>query len=137
MRVMARSLNMISGLISKKVFFTKNRAILGLFFIYFCLFKPAFQFLQQIIVTKSPTNIWCWDSNSRHSEHKSPPITTRSGLRHFSNKFEQKEMVLIQTLLQACLKSCIKVSLKLIAQNVMAKKFCVFCFRGKTKSSKI
>ena len=26
---------------------------------------------------------WCWDSNARPSEHESPPITTRPGLKYF------------------------------------------------------
>ena len=29
---------------------------------------------------KFPSSIWCWDSNSKPLEHKSPPLTTRPGL---------------------------------------------------------
>ena len=29
---------------------------------------------------KCPSSVWCWDWNSQHLEHKSPPITTRTGL---------------------------------------------------------
>ena len=32
---------------------------------------------------KYPSGIWCWDSNARPSEHESPPITTRPGLKYF------------------------------------------------------
>ena len=31
-------------------------------------------------VKKCPSSIWYWDSNSLHSKHESPPITTRSWL---------------------------------------------------------
>ena len=47
----------------------------------FGLFKQKFQFLQQINAKKCPSSIKCWDSNPRPSEHESPPITTRPGLR--------------------------------------------------------
>ena len=33
------------------------------------------------ICAKCPSNLRCWDSNARPSEHKSPPITTRPGLQ--------------------------------------------------------
>ena len=52
----------------------------GLFSLYFRLFKPTLQFLQQIHVNKYPSSIWCWDSNPRLSGHESPLITTRAGL---------------------------------------------------------
>ena len=43
----------------------------------FGLFKQtSLQFLQQIYVTKCPSNIWCRDSNPRSSENESSPITT-------------------------------------------------------------
>ena len=51
-----------------------------LFFIYFRRFQHTLQFLQQIIVKKCPSSIWCQDSNSQPLEHESPPITTRPGL---------------------------------------------------------
>ena len=63
-----------------------QRAIPGLFFVYFYLFKQALQalqalqFLQQIIVKKCLSSIRCWDSNPRPLELESPPITTRPGL---------------------------------------------------------
>ena len=60
----------------RKQFFVK-RAKHVLFFIYFCLFKLALQFLQQIYVRKCPYSKWCQESNSWPLEHESPPITTR------------------------------------------------------------
>ena len=51
----------------------------GLFFVYFCLFKLTFQFLQQMDVKKRPSSILRWDSNPQPLEHESPPITTRPG----------------------------------------------------------
>ena len=50
------------------------------FYVYFCLFKQALQFLQQIYVKKRPSSIRCWYSNAQPSEHESAPITTRPGL---------------------------------------------------------
>ena len=51
-------------------------AILGLFFIYFRLFKQTLQFLQQINVKNVHPVYGAGDSNPRLSEHDSPPITT-------------------------------------------------------------
>ena len=48
-------------------------AILGVFFIYFRLFK-------QINVNKCPSSKQCWDLNPRPLEHESPPMITRPGL---------------------------------------------------------
>ena len=42
----------------------------------FRLFNPTIQFLQQINVKKSPSSIWCWDSNPQPSEHEFPLVTT-------------------------------------------------------------
>ena len=53
----------------------------GFFFIYFRLFKPTLQFLQQINVKKCQSSTWCRDLNSQHLEHESPPITSKPGLR--------------------------------------------------------
>ena len=52
--------------------FLKNWANLGLFFIYFHLFKlTSLQFLQQINVKMLfPSSIWYRDSNSRPLEHE-------------------------------------------------------------------
>ena len=56
-------------------------AILGLFFVYFCLFhKQTITFLQPINLKKCPSSKRCWDSNPGPSEHESHPITTRPGL---------------------------------------------------------
>ena len=52
-------------------------AILGLFFVYFYIFKQTLQFLQQINVKNvHPVH----DLNPRPLEHESPPITTRPWL---------------------------------------------------------
>ena len=62
-------------------------AILGIFFVYFHIFKQKCQFIQQINVKNvHPVYLWCWDSNSRHLEHESPPITTRPGLLPLGTK---------------------------------------------------
>ena len=57
--------------------FAKKIAILGLFLVYFRLFK---QTLQQIYVKICPSSIRYWDSNPQPSGHEPPPITTRPGL---------------------------------------------------------
>ena len=53
---------------------------MGLFLIYFRLFKQTLQFLQQINVKKYPSSIWFWDSNPSPLENESLPITNRPGL---------------------------------------------------------
>ena len=59
----------------------KKWAILGLFFVYFHLFKQTLLFLQQIYVNFLwPSSIRRWDSNPWPSEHNYPPITTIPGL---------------------------------------------------------
>ena len=59
----------------------KKWAILGLFFVYFHLFKQTLQFLQQIYVNFLwPSSIRRRDSNPWPSEHNYPPITTIPGL---------------------------------------------------------
>ena len=54
--------------------------ILGVFFVYFGLFKQTLQFLQQINMKNCPSSIRYLDSSSQRLECQSPPITTRSGL---------------------------------------------------------
>ena len=66
--------------VDKCQFLSKKCAILGLFFVYFRLFKQTLQFLQQINVKKYQSSIQFWDSNSRPSENESPSLTTRPGL---------------------------------------------------------
>ena len=79
-------LNSIPNLTLEMIFLSWNQfiffkwAILGLFFVYFRLFKQRLQFLQQIYVKKRPSSMWCLDSNSWPSEQESPPITTKPGL---------------------------------------------------------
>ena len=49
----------------------------------FCFFRPfkqTLQFLQQICLKNSPSNICCWDSNPQPSDHEPPHITPRPGL---------------------------------------------------------
>ena len=48
----------------------------GLFFVYFRHFKPASQFLQQIVVKICPSSTRYLDSNPQLSEHESHPIIT-------------------------------------------------------------
>ena len=60
--------------------FLKKWAILGLFFVYFCLFWTNITILTSNKCEKCPSSIWCWDSNLQPSEHESPPITTRPGV---------------------------------------------------------
>ena len=67
-----RKHTMIKVGISLLVLFFKW-AILGVFFIYFRLFK-------QINVNKCPSSKQCWDLNPRPLEHESPPMITRPGL---------------------------------------------------------
>ena len=57
--------------------FSKEWAILGLFFIYFVFSNKPYKFFQQINVKLSPSGIQCWDLNSQRLEHEYSPITTR------------------------------------------------------------
>ena len=53
---------------------------MGLFFVYFRLFKQTLHCLQQMCVKKCPSCIRSWDSNPQPLEHESPPIATWPGL---------------------------------------------------------
>ena len=55
--------------------FLKKWPILGLFFVYFRLFKQTLQFL--INVKNVQSSMRCKDSNSRPLVHESPHVTTR------------------------------------------------------------
>ena len=57
-----------------------KKAIPGLFFIYFRLFKETLQFLQQINEKQYPSSTRCWDLNPQPLDCESHPITTRPGL---------------------------------------------------------
>ena len=46
----------------------------------FSSFQPNITSFTTNKCEKCPSSIRCWDSNPRHSEHKSSPITTRPGL---------------------------------------------------------
>ena len=48
---------------------------------------------------KCPSSIRCWDSNSRPSEHGSPPITTRPGLPPCRYNFSVRDLWLRATYL--------------------------------------
>ena len=63
------------------VFFFKW-PILGLFFVYFRLYKQILQFLQQIYVKKCYVHQVCGARSQTHHnlQHTCPPITTRPGL---------------------------------------------------------
>ena len=67
----------------KKVKTCVKWAILGLFFVYFCLFKQTWQFLQQIYMNFLwPSSIWRQHSNPQPL-NESPLVTTRPGLPRF------------------------------------------------------
>ena len=72
---------------NKHSYFLKM-AFLGLCFNLFSSFQTNITILTTNICEKSPSSIRCWDSNPRPFEHESPPITTRSGLRSYLNRYE-------------------------------------------------
>ena len=57
----------------------KKCANLGLFFVYFRLFKTNIAILTTNKCEKM-SRIWRWDWNSQPSDYKSPPLTARPGL---------------------------------------------------------
>ena len=65
-------------IVKVKRFFKKISHTQPLFQLFFESFSK--QILQQINVTKGPSSIRCWNSNSQSSDYESPPITTKPGL---------------------------------------------------------
>ena len=84
----------LSSFGTKTTNFLKNVPSPASFSFIFGLFQTKINtILQKINVKKCPSSIWHWDSNPRHSERESSPITTRPGFPpqtktnfiHFSN----------------------------------------------------
>ena len=73
---------MAQSSIADSCFFLKNGPTPASFIIYFWSFQT--NIITTIFTTniceKCPSSIWCQDSNPQHSEHESPPITTRQGI---------------------------------------------------------
>ena len=92
----------LKAFITFSVCFFKKWAILGLFFVYFCLFKQTCQFLQQIYV-KNVMNIQYTAPGFEPTsfKHESLPITPILGLRPISVCWDRT-----QSSVNKCLGDC-------------------------------